>query len=82
LDAPLDESNINRFIRVLQWFLAHRTQNRECEFHKTDEAVTDHKPISLETPTIVLEQMAPACPSRRKGMQFFSFPLDAPVDFA
>jgi chromosome segregation protein len=26
LDAPLDESNINRFIRVLQRFIAQRSQ--------------------------------------------------------
>ncbi len=79
LDAPLDESNINRFIRVLQRFLAHSqfiiiTHNKRTigmadvlygvtmqehgiskivsvKFHKSDEAVTDHKPISLETPT-------------------------------
>jgi chromosome segregation protein len=79
LDAPLDESNINRFIRVLQRFLAHSqfiiiTHNKRTigmadvlygvtmqeqgvsrivsvKFHKTDEAVTDHKPMSLETPT-------------------------------
>jgi chromosome segregation protein len=79
LDAPLDESNINRFIRVLQRFLTHSqfiiiTHNKRTigmadvlygvtmqeqgvsrivsvKFHKTDEAVTDHKPMSLETPT-------------------------------
>ena len=81
LDAPLDESNINRFIRVLQRFLAHSqfiiiTHNKRTigmadvlygitmqeqgvsrivsvRFHKADEAVTDHKPASLETPTTV-----------------------------
>jgi chromosome segregation protein len=78
LDAPLDESNINRFIRVLQRFLANSqfiviTHNKRTigmadvlygvtmqehgvskivsvKFHKTDEAVGDHKPASLETP--------------------------------
>jgi chromosome segregation protein len=77
LDAPLDESNINRFIRVLQRFLEHSqfiiiTHNKRTigmadvlygvtmqehgisrivsvKFHKADEAVTDHKPMSLET---------------------------------
>ena len=81
LDAPLDESNINRFIRVLQRFLAHSqfiiiTHNKRTigmadvlygvtmqeqgiskivsvRFHKADEAVTDHTPASLETPTSV-----------------------------
>jgi chromosome segregation protein len=81
LDAPLDESNINRFIRVLQRFLEHSqfiiiTHNKRTigmadvlygvtmqeqgvsrivsvKFHKADEAVTDHKPMSLETPTTV-----------------------------
>jgi chromosome segregation protein len=81
LDAPLDESNINRFIRVLQRFLEHSqfiiiTHNKRTigmadvlygvtmqeqgvsrivsvKFHKSDEAVTDHKPASLETPTTV-----------------------------
>lgn len=81
LDAPLDESNINRFIRVLQRFLEHSqfiiiTHNKRTigmadvlygvtmqeqgisrivsvKFHKADEAVTDHKPMSLETPTSV-----------------------------
>jgi chromosome segregation protein len=81
LDAPLDESNINRFIRVLQRFLDHSqfiiiTHNKRTigmadvlygvtmqeqgvsrivsvKFHKSDEAVTDHKPTSLETPTTV-----------------------------
>ncbi len=76
LDAPLDESNINRFIRVLQRFLAHSqfiiiTHNKRTigmadvlygvtmqehgvskivsvKFHKTDEVVTDHKPVPLE----------------------------------
>ncbi len=79
LDAPLDESNINRFIRVLQRFLAHSqfiiiTHNKRTigmadvlygvtmqeqgvskivsvRFHKADDAVTDHRPTSLETPT-------------------------------
>jgi len=79
LDAPLDESNINRFIRVLQRFLVHSqfiiiTHNKRTigmadvlygitmqehgiskivsvKFHKTSEAVTDHKAVSLETPT-------------------------------
>jgi chromosome segregation protein len=79
LDAPLDESNINRFIRVLQRFLAHSqfiiiTHNKRTigmadvlygvtmqeqgvsklvsvRFHKTDEAATGRKPLSLETPT-------------------------------
>jgi chromosome segregation protein len=79
LDAPLDESNINRFIRVLQRFLAHSqfiiiTHNKRTigmadvlygvtmqeqgvsrivsvRFHKAEEAVTDHAPASLETPT-------------------------------
>jgi chromosome segregation protein len=79
LDAPLDESNINRFIRVLQRFLEHSqfiiiTHNKRTigmadvlygvtmqeqgisrivsvKFHKSDEQVTDHQPISLETPT-------------------------------
>ncbi len=79
LDAPLDESNINRFIRVLQRFLAHSqfiviTHNKRTigmadvlygvtmqehgvskivsvKFHKTDEAVSDHKAATLETPT-------------------------------
>src|SRR5437879_5037695 len=79
LDAPLDESNINRFIRVLQRFLVHSrfiiiTHNKRTigmadvlygvtmqeqgiskivsvRFHKTDEAVTDHEPATLETPT-------------------------------
>jgi chromosome segregation protein len=78
LDAPLDESNINRFIRVLQRFLAHSqfiiiTHNKRTigmadvlygvtmqeqgvskivsvKFHKADEAVTDHTPVTLETP--------------------------------
>ena len=78
LDAPLDESNINRFIRVLQRFLAHSqfiiiTHNKRTigmadvlygvtmqeqgisrivsvRFHKADDAVTDHRPASLETP--------------------------------
>jgi chromosome segregation protein len=81
LDAPLDESNINRFIRVLQRFLAHSqfiiiTHNKRTigmadvlygvtmqeqgiskivsvRFHKSDEAVTDHQPASLETPVNV-----------------------------
>src|SRR5437879_1734139 len=81
LDAPLDESNINRFIRVLQRFLEHSqfiiiTHNKRTigmadvlygvtmqehgvskivsvKFHKADEAVTDHTPASLETPTTV-----------------------------
>jgi chromosome segregation protein len=81
LDAPLDESNINRFIRVLQRFLEHSqfiiiTHNKRTigmadvlygvtmqeqgvsrivsvKFHKADESVTDHKPMSLETPTSV-----------------------------
>lgn len=81
LDAPLDESNINRFVRVLQRFLAHSqfviiTHNKRTigmadvlygvtmqeqgvskivsvKFHKADEAVTDHQPASLETPTSV-----------------------------
>ena len=81
LDAPLDESNINRFIRVLQRFLVHSqfiiiTHNKRTigmadvlygvtmqeqgirkivsvRFHKADEAVTDHAPASLETPTDV-----------------------------
>jgi chromosome segregation protein len=81
LDAPLDESNINRFIRVLQRFLEHSqfiiiTHNKRTigmadvlygvtmqeqgvskivsvKFHKSDEAVSDHKPASLETPTNV-----------------------------
>jgi chromosome segregation protein len=79
LDAPLDESNINRFIRVLQRFLANSqfiviTHNKRTigmagvlygvtmqehgvskivsvKFHKTDEAVTDQKAATLETPT-------------------------------
>jgi len=79
LDAPLDESNINRFIRVLQRFLEHSqfiiiTHNKRTigmadvlygvtmqeqgisrivsvKFHKSDEPVTDHQAISLETPT-------------------------------
>jgi len=79
LDAPLDESNINRFIRVLQRFLAHSqfiiiTHNKRTigmadvlygvtmeehgvskivsvKFHKTDAAVTDHAPVSLERPS-------------------------------
>jgi chromosome segregation protein len=79
LDAPLDESNINRFIRVLQRFLSHSqfiiiTHNKRTigmadvlygvtmqeqgvsrivsvRFHKAEEAVTDHSPASLETPT-------------------------------
>jgi chromosome segregation protein len=78
LDAPLDESNINRFIRVLQRFLAHSqfiiiTHNKRTigmadvlygvtmqeqgvskivsvRFHKADDAITDHRPASLETP--------------------------------
>ena len=81
LDAPLDESNINRFIRVLQRFLVHSqfiiiTHNKRTigmadvlygvtmqeqgiskivsvRFHKADESVTDHKPVSLETKTTV-----------------------------
>src|SRR6185295_10264921 len=81
LDAPLDESNINRFIRILQRFLNHSqfiviTHNKRTigmadvlygvtmqehgvskivsvKFHKTGEAVTDHKPASLETPVSV-----------------------------
>ena len=81
LDAPLDESNINRFIRVLLRFLEHSqfiiiTHNKRTigmadvlygvtmqeqgvskivsvKFHKTGEAVTDHQPLSLETPTSV-----------------------------
>ncbi|MEO6181886.1 MAG: chromosome segregation protein SMC, partial [Verrucomicrobiota bacterium] len=79
LDAPLDESNINRFVRVLQRFLVHSqfviiTHNKRTigiadvlygvtmqehgvskivsvKFHKSGEVVTDHKPVSLETPT-------------------------------
>ena len=79
LDAPLDESNVNRFVRVLQRFLAHSqfviiTHNKRTigmadvlygvtmqehgvskivsvKFHKADEVVMDHKPMSLETPT-------------------------------
>jgi chromosome segregation protein len=79
LDAPLDESNINRFVRVLQRFLERSqfiviTHNKRTigmadvlygvtmqehgvskivsvKFHKTDEAVTDHKAATLETPT-------------------------------
>ncbi|HXJ61416.1 MAG TPA: hypothetical protein VNU68_32645, partial [Verrucomicrobiae bacterium] len=79
LDAPLDESNINRFVRVLQRFLAHSqfiviTHNKRTigmadvlygvimqeqgvshivsvKFHKAEEAVTDHSPTPLETPT-------------------------------
>jgi chromosome segregation protein len=79
LDAPLDESNINRFIRLLQRFLARSqfviiTHNKRTigmadvlygitmqehgvskivsvKFHKANEAVTDHSPASLETPT-------------------------------
>jgi chromosome segregation protein len=95
LDAPLDESNINRFIRVLQRFLAHSqfviiTHNKRTigmadvlygvtmqeqgvsrivsvRFHKADEAVTDHQPASLETPTTVrpVEQEEDA-PHRRE----------------
>ncbi len=77
LDAPLDESNINRFIRVLQRFLTHSqfiiiTHNKRTigmadvlygvtmqehgvsrvvsvRFHKADEVVTDHTPVSLES---------------------------------
>ena len=80
LDAPLDESNINRFIRVLQRFLANSqfiviTHNKRTigmadvlygvtmqehgisrivsvRFHKANEAVTDHRAASLETPLI------------------------------
>jgi chromosome segregation protein len=79
LDAPLDESNINRFVRILQRFLVHSqfiiiTHNKRTigmadvlygvtmqeqgvskivsvRFHKTDDAVTDHQPVSIETPT-------------------------------
>src|SRR3974377_1482086 len=78
LDAPLDESNINRFIRILQRFLVSSqfiiiTHNKRTigmadvlygvtmqeqgvsrivsvRFHKSDAAVTDHTPASLETP--------------------------------
>jgi len=81
LDAPLDESNINRFIRVLQRFLDHSqfiiiTHNKRTigmadvlygvtmqeqgvskivsvKFHKSEEPVTDHRAVSLETPTNV-----------------------------
>jgi len=81
LDAPLDESNINCFVRILQRFLENSqfiiiTHNKRTigmadvlygvtmqeqgvsrivsvRFHKSDEAVTDHKPASLETPTSV-----------------------------
>src|SRR5260221_7858744 len=81
LDAALDESNINRFIRVLQRFLQHSqfiiiTHNKRTigiadvlygvtmqehgvskivsvKFHKANEAVTDHTPATLETPTTV-----------------------------
>ena len=77
LDAPLDESNINRFVRVLQRFIMHSqfiiiTHNKRTigmadvlygvtmqehgvskivsvKFHKTDDQVTDHQPVSLET---------------------------------
>jgi chromosome segregation protein len=90
LDAPLDESNINRFIRVLQRFLAHSqfiiiTHNKRTigmadvlygvtmeehgvskivsvKFHKTNEAVTDHAPVSLERPSpapVDVEEDAP-----------------------
>ena len=91
LDAPLDESNINRFIRVLQRFLDHSqfiiiTHNKRTigmadvlygvtmqeqgvsrivsvKFHKSDEQVTDHRPVSLETPTtvppVVVEEEVP-----------------------
>jgi chromosome segregation protein len=90
LDAPLDESNINRFIRILQRFLVHSqfiiiTHNKRTigmadvlygvtmqeqgvskivsvRFHKADEAVTDHQPLSIETPTprpIAPEEDAP-----------------------
>ena len=78
LDAPLDESNINRFIRILKRFLEHSqfiviTHNKRTigiadvlygvtmqehgvskivsvKFHKSDEEVTDHRPVTLETP--------------------------------
>jgi len=81
LDAPLDESNINRFIRVLQRFLESSqfiiiTHNKRTigmadvlygvtmqehgvsrivsvKFHKSDEQVTDHTPMALETPANV-----------------------------
>jgi chromosome segregation protein len=77
LDAPLDESNINRFVRVLQRFIMHSqfiiiTHNKRTigmadvlygvtmqehgvskivsvKFHKTDDQVTGHQPVSLET---------------------------------
>ncbi len=79
LDAPLDESNINRFIRVLQRFIGESqfiviTHNKRTigmadvlygvtmeehgvskivsvKFHKTNDAVTDHAPVSLERPS-------------------------------
>jgi len=81
LDAPLDESNINRFIRVLQRFLVHSqfiiiTHNKRTigmadvlygvtmqeqgvskivsvRFHKSNDSIRDHVPVSLETPTHV-----------------------------
>lgn len=91
LDAPLDESNINRFIRILQRFLTHSqfviiTHNKRTigmanvlygvtmeeqgvskivsvKFHKTDEAVTDHRPAPLvpppQVPTVDLEEEEP-----------------------
>jgi chromosome segregation protein len=41
------------------------------KFHKTDEAVTDHKPASLETPTTVrpVEQEEDALHKREETME-------------
>src|SRR5437879_572814 len=94
LDAPLDESNINRFIRVLQRFLAHSqfiiiTHNKRTigmadvlygvtmqeqgvsrivsvRFHKADEVVTDHKPVSLESQSNVRPVDAEEDETRKK----------------
>ena len=94
LDAPLDESNINRFIRVLQRFLTHSqfiiiTHNKRTigmadilygvtmqeqgvsrivsvRFHKADEVVTDHKPVSLETASNVRPVEAEEDQTRKK----------------
>ena|GEM_PF-2808987 len=40
LDAPLDESNINRLIHILQWFLAH-SQFVIITYNKRTISMTD-----------------------------------------